>query len=147
MTMDLTLLCALQQLVVAPYPAEVGQEVVVRYEAETESTAGVGVSVRVPGGDERLAGKTDIAGEIRFTPTQAGRHRFAVHIGELRTVAPLHVVPKQPRAWYAWFCLPLGVFFAYRVWRAELPSGALPSGARSNGGKPGPDETAPATDK
>ena len=52
MTMHLAFLCVLQQLVVAPHPAEVGQEVVVRLEATAGGEAGIPITVALPAGSK-----------------------------------------------------------------------------------------------
>jgi hypothetical protein len=117
MTSPLLLLCLLQQLAVEPFPAEVGQEVVVRA-AAAGAIAGVAVEAVLPDGGTRALGATGADGALRFVPAVAGEHRFVADIGGVRVVAPLQVLPPRRRWLHALACVPLGLVLLVRIWRS-----------------------------
>jgi len=125
MTMHLAFLCVLQQLVVAPHPAEVGQEVVVRLEATAGGEAGIPITVALPAGERQSVGVAGVGDEIRFTPGVEGRHVFSAELDGVRLVAPVQVVAARQRWPYAIVCVPLGIALMIsilRLWAADRRS-------------------------
>lgn len=110
-SLAVVLVCALapQQLQVKPFPAAVGQEVVVRAHRDGAPLADVRIEVELPGGSTASTGATDARGELRFRPEQAGYHVFAAAIDGVRTLAPLSVVAARDRWPLALGAVPLGL--------------------------------------
>lgn len=139
--MHLAFLCVLQQLVVAPQPAEVGQEVVLRVEREGEGEGrreGVAaqnqlIMVRLPAGEAESVGMTGAEGEVRYVPQAEGSHVFSTVLDGVRLVAPVQVVAARPRWLYALVCIPLGLALLIgimRAWAADRSAaGASDQGA------------------
>lgn len=117
MVPHLVLFCALQQLAVEPYPATVGDPVVVRAIAPAGPMAGLGVAVVQPDGTRRELGTTDGAGVARFVPEVAGEHQFVAERGGTTLLAPLPVLPPRRRTPYILVCAPLGLVLLFSIWR------------------------------
>jgi hypothetical protein len=118
MATALVLSLALQQFVVAPFPCEVGQQAVFSaVAADGKPMAGLTVVVERPDGSAWDVGATNAAGEVRFVPTDAGRHLCVAKSGGSRWIAPLQVV-KAPMRWlYAAVCTPLGLVLLWKSLR------------------------------
>lgn len=99
----------LQQLEVTPFPAVVGEQVVVSCKRDAVALAGLAVRVVLPDGSEVACGETAANGECRFVPEQAGHHVFVAVIDGARTLAPLAVRPARARWPLALGAVPLGL--------------------------------------
>ena len=117
MTASLVLVCLLQQLAVAPFPVEVGGEVVVTARLRDGLRPGLEITAVLPDGTAVPAGVTDVAGSVRFVPKVAGEHRFVAVVEGARWIAPLAVLPARRRWPYAIACVPLGLAFLLSNWR------------------------------
>lgn len=108
-----------QQLVVQPVPAVVGEPVVVRVHDAVDSRpvpcAGVEVLVVLPDQQRRSCGTTDASGVVGFAAQQSGRHVFELHREGRVAFAPVEVVPERRRWWAGFVTVPLGLLL---VWRA-----------------------------
>lgn len=117
-----------QQIVVQPVPAGVGEPIEVRVRDQVESRsvprAGVEVAVVLPDGQRRPCGTTDANGAVVFVAQQIGRHVFTVHRDDHVAMAPIEVVPERRRWWAAFVTVPLGLLL---MWRA-LVRRAVPNG-------------------
>lgn len=100
---------ALQQLDVTPFPATVGQLVVVRAGPRDRPIGGLAVQVELPDGATVACGETAVNGELAFVPTLVGRHVFAAVIDGARTLAPLAVQGSRARWPLAFGAVPLGL--------------------------------------
>lgn len=120
--MHLTFLCVLQQLVVAPQPAEVDREVVLRLESKAATTQDCLITVEKPSGESESVLLTGAAGEVRYIPRAEGQHVFSTVWEGVRLVTPLAVVGPRPRWLYALVCVPLGLALLIailRTWKAD----------------------------
>jgi hypothetical protein len=131
---------AMQQLAVAPFPAEVGQPVVVRAERLEPPEGGpaaaggrtpaplplVGLRVLVeqPDGARQDVGVTDAGGAVQFVPVQVGTHVFSAEVDGVRVVAPHRVVPAQPKWLPALVSVPLGLALLWRHLQRRAGRGA-----------------------
>lgn len=131
MSFTLSMLLALQQLQVSPFPAEVGQPVQVRATAATGPVAGLQVSVQLPDGQLVAVGTTDPAGAVSFVPQQVGLHCYRAELDGVHLLAPHQVVPLRRRWLFALVCVPLGLAL---LWRALRPG---PRGWPTGSGGPG----------
>jgi hypothetical protein len=118
MNCTLLLLLVLQQLAVEPFPAEVGQPVVVRASAAGRPLPAVGVEVVQPDGQRLRVGETGAAGEVPFIAAGPGSHTFVATIDGVQILAPLSVLPPRRRWPYVLTCVPLGLVLLLRIWRA-----------------------------
>jgi hypothetical protein len=100
---------ALQQLEVAPFPATVGEPVVVHAKRGDAPIAGLAVRATLPDGSEVACGETAANGECRFVPEHAGQHVFIASIDGVRTLAPLAVRAARARWPLAIGAVPLGL--------------------------------------
>lgn len=117
-----------QQIVVQPVPAVVGNPVAVQVLDSVESRlvpcGGVEVLVALPDGNRRSCGITDANGLLGFVAQQGGRHVFEVHGDDHVLFAPVEVAPERRRWWAAFVTVPLGLLLAWR----SLPRRAVPAG-------------------
>jgi hypothetical protein len=104
-----------QQIEVLPYPAEVGQRVVVR--ATAPASAGLAIAVEQPDGTVVPLGATDGGGATSWQPTQVGIHHYRAVVDGVRVVAPHVVVAATPRWAYAAILVPLGLGLLFVHWR------------------------------
>lgn len=118
----LALLALLQQIQLAPFPAEVGEPVAVRVALPAGGAGGVAVEVEGPDGGRRSAGTTDASGGLSFTPALAGGHRFTAVVDGVRLVARMEVLPARRRWPYAVACVPLGLLLLWRLLRTRALS-------------------------
>jgi hypothetical protein len=115
----------LQQLSVAPFPAEVGDEVVVAVVAPAGPVAGLGIEVELPDRSRRSLGPTDRQGIVRVTAELVGEHVYRTQVDGVALVAPHRVVAARPRWLYALACVPLGLALLWRNARGPgRPRGA-----------------------
>ncbi|MBL8750630.1 MAG: hypothetical protein JNK78_15835 [Planctomycetes bacterium] len=110
---------AFQVIVVAPSPATIGEQVVVRAKGvDEEPIAGLAIEVVEPDGKVRAIGTTDQRGEVSCTPTIPGEHVFGAAIGSVAVLAPHHVVGSR-RTWFAALvAVPLGLAALWAMGRA-----------------------------
>ena len=94
MALHLVFLSLLQQLVVAPSQAEVGQVVRVTVRAEAGAAAGIPVALVRPDGAEAI-GVTDERGQLVYQPKAEGLSQLTVTIAGKQQVAELRVVPTR----------------------------------------------------
>ena len=118
--MHLAFLCVLQQLVVAPQPAEVGGEVVLRLETEEPVAKDFLVTVDKPSGESESVLLTGATGEVRYIPKAEGQHVFSTVLDGVRLVTPLEVVGTRPRWLYALVCIPVGLALLIAILRGWL---------------------------
>lgn len=128
-----TVLLLLQQLQVTPFPAEAGQQVVVRAADATGPRAGLAVEVELPDGARRAIGSTDGRGEVAFTPELPGLHCYRAELDGVRLLAPHMVVATRRRWLLAVACVPLGLALLWRMLRAggRTGPGAAPTSGPS----------------
>lgn len=139
----MTYLCCLvlQQLAVAPFPAEVGQSVTVSAERPERLAAGgldqparqpiaaLRITVEQPDGSRVEVGSTDAAGVAHFVPRQVGTHVYSAEVGGVRIVAPHRVVASRPRWLLALVCVPLGLALSWQHLRRRHPAASAAAGA------------------
>lgn len=119
----LTLLCSLlcQQLLVSPYPAEVGSPVTItavgRHGEASVPLAALPLSVQLPDGSVQTLQPTDADGKASFVPTQPGSHVYQAEVAGVRVLAPHAVVARRNRMLLWSSALPLGVIALYLLWR------------------------------
>jgi hypothetical protein len=100
---------AVQQLGIAPFPAEVGSTVTITAERARQPLAGEAIAVRAPDGRQVKCGTTDARGVVTFVPDAPGQYVYEMTVGGVRVLAPHRVVPQR-RTWLAAFvCVPLGL--------------------------------------
>lgn len=110
MVMTYILVLAVQQLQVAPFPVELGQEVVVQaMAADRRALANLPITIEHEDGTRHLLGTTDAAGELRYAPTVVGSCCFRAEVDGALLLAPDHVLPPRRRWLYALLCVPLGL--------------------------------------
>jgi hypothetical protein len=122
------LLCSLvcQQLLVSPYPGEVGSPVTitaVRREGGASlplanlPLANLPLAVQTPDGSLQPLEPSDAAGKVRFVPTQPGTHVYQAEVAGVRILAPHAVVARRNR-WLLWVVSwPLGLGALVLLWR------------------------------
>lgn len=117
------LLCSLlcQQLLVAPYPAQVGDPVTItavqNEGGATVPLAALPLSVQLPDGSVQTLLPTDAAGKASFVPAQPGSHVYEAKVAGVRVLAPHAVVARRNR-WLPWaVSWPLGLCALYLLWR------------------------------
>lgn len=118
MSFVLTATFLLQQLGVAPYPAESGTPITITVRgAAGEPLAALPVAVATRGGAAAAAGITDGNGELRVAAGEPGDYVWSADAAGIRLVAP-HVVVAAPRRWlYGLACVPLGLALLWRLLR------------------------------
>ena len=111
MSLGLTIVCglAVQQLAVAPFPATVGEPVVVTVRRDGAPLVGIEFAVDLPAGISRACGATGADGNLRFLPEVAGDHLFVATIGGVRQLLPLAVRPRVDKWPLAIASVPLGL--------------------------------------
>ncbi|MBK8101698.1 MAG: hypothetical protein IPK26_31840 [Planctomycetes bacterium] len=114
MVKSLLFVCALQQLTVTPYPAEVGDSVVVQAMAPSGPLAGLPIERELPDGSRVAIGSTGSDGVLRHDVAVAGTHIFRARHGEVALVTPLAVREARPRWPLALACVPLGLALGWR---------------------------------
>lgn len=114
MVKSLLFVCALQQLTVSPYPAEVGDTVDVRAAAPSGPIAGLAIERELPDGSRAVVGVTGTDGSLRNEVTVAGTHLYRARHGDVLLATPLAVAAARPRWPLALACVPLGLALAWR---------------------------------
>jgi len=112
----------LQQLEVAPFPAEAGQEVSIRVRSAEGPQGGVAVAVELPDGSRRALGSTDARGEVTYVPDGPGLYCYRAELLGTRLLAPHRVVPPRRRWLATLLCVPLGLGCAFWLWRGARRS-------------------------
>ena len=110
---------ALQQLVVTPYPAEVGTTVTVTARNAAGPLVGVTVQVELPDGTRQPLGPTDERGSRTFEPPCTGQFLYSAVVDGVRVLSPHRVVAVRPRWWLAAGSVPLGLALLWRLSRAR----------------------------
>jgi hypothetical protein len=129
----------LQQLQVAPFPAEAGQAVVVRASDAAGPRPGLAVDVELPDGTRRQVGSTDGHGEIGFVPEVPGPYCYRAELDGVRLVAPHMVVALRRRWLLALACVPLGLVLLWRtLTRPRTRTGAAAAEPTSGPSRPSP---------
>ncbi|GAB4145615.1 MAG: hypothetical protein Fur0037_13580 [Planctomycetota bacterium] len=135
MAISIVLALALQQLEVSPFPAEKGQEIVLRVGDEQNRPVG-GVAIvrealaRKTGGGRAEVGVTDARGELRLVAAEEGSWCYRAEVAGVRLLAPHEVIRAPKRLWYALACVPLGLAVLWRAARAVRPRRKDADGSR-----------------
>lgn len=116
MTIGVTFLCAfaIQQISVAPFPATVGEPVVVKVVRGDVPLADLALAVESPAGEVVACGRTQADGTLPFVPAMAGKHVFVATIDGVRQLAPLIVQAGRARWPFAIASIPLGLALLWR---------------------------------
>ena len=105
---------AVQQLGIAPFPAEAGSTVTITAVRAGQPLEGEAIAVRAPDGRQLSCGTTDRRGVVEFVPDVAGQYVYEMSVAGVRVLAP-HRVVQQRRTWLAAFvCVPLGLALLWR---------------------------------
>ncbi len=106
-----TFVCVLTapQVRVEPFPAMVGEEVVLTARRDGQPVAALEVTVELPDGSRRACGATSRDGLLRFVPGSPGYHVFHTTIDGTHVLTPLAVVRASQRWPLALATVPLGL--------------------------------------
>ncbi|MCU0865083.1 MAG: hypothetical protein MUC36_14945 [Planctomycetes bacterium] len=132
MTIGVTILCAfaVQQISVVPFPATVGEPVLVKVSRGDAPVAGLALVVEPPAGEVVECGITRVDGTLAFVPSVAGKHVFVATIDGVRQLAPLSVQAGRVRWPFAIASVPLGLALLWR-WGRRRGLGASQPSTRS----------------
>ncbi|GDY01470.1 hypothetical protein LBMAG49_07990 [Planctomycetota bacterium] len=119
MASHLVLLALLQQFVVTPYTAEVGEhvQVEVRSRDTREPARGLPIDVVIGTSPPQRLGVTDEHGMVGFIADLPGDRYFVTELDGVRLVLPMRIVSSRRRLLYAVTCVPLGLAFGFAIVR------------------------------
>ena len=100
---------SMPQLSATPFPAVVGQPVVVTVGEAGNRLRDVEVRVELPDRVVEVVGRTGADGQLEFVPRLEGRHLFAADLAGVRNVTPLEVLPPRRRWLLGVVTVPLGL--------------------------------------
>jgi hypothetical protein len=109
----------IQDLAVQPFPAVVGEPVVVTMRRDGAPLAGVELVVETPDAAAVSGLRTDAAGQAQFIAERPGHHVVVAVVDGVRQVAPLPVVPARARWPLALAAVPLGLALLWRNLRGR----------------------------